>query len=115
MIRRENSAKIFVVKQRQRFKFDEVRQRLRLTPTETRVALFVAAAFVLGLVTKCYRGAHPSSAPAQTHSGTMPASASSQTKADRPRALKTGKTTRRLRKSVEALDLSDSAMQQERQ
>jgi hypothetical protein len=47
-----------------RFKFDEVRQRFRLTPTERRVAVFVVAAFVLGLVTKCYRDAHPSPTPA---------------------------------------------------
>jgi hypothetical protein len=38
-----------------RFRFDEVRQRFRLTPTEKRVAVFVLAAFVLGLATKCYR------------------------------------------------------------
>jgi hypothetical protein len=42
-----------------RFKFDEVRQRFRLTPVERRVAIFIIAAFVLGLITKCYRDAHP--------------------------------------------------------
>jgi len=47
-----------------RFKFDEVRQRFRLTPTEKRVAVFVVAAFVLGLATKCYRDAHSSPTPA---------------------------------------------------
>jgi hypothetical protein len=47
-----------------RFKFDEVRQRFRLTPTEKRVAVFVVAAFVLGLATKCYRDAHSSPRPA---------------------------------------------------
>jgi hypothetical protein len=49
-----------VVKKNWRFKFDEVRQRFRLTPTEKRIAVFVLAAFVLGLATKCYRDAHPS-------------------------------------------------------
>ena len=48
-----------LVKKRRRFKLDEVRQRFRLTPTERRVAVFIAAAFVLGLATKCYREAHP--------------------------------------------------------
>src|SRR5207244_9926810 len=43
-----------------RFRFDEVRQRFRLTPTEKRVAAFVVAAFALGLSTKCYRDAHQS-------------------------------------------------------
>jgi hypothetical protein len=47
-----------------RFKFDEVRQRFRLTPTEKRVSVFVVAAFVLGLATKCYRDAHSSPPPA---------------------------------------------------
>jgi hypothetical protein len=48
-----------LVKRSKHFKFDEVRQRFRLTPVERRVALFIIAAFVLGLVTKCYRNAHP--------------------------------------------------------
>jgi hypothetical protein len=48
-----------VVKKNWRFRFDEVRQRFRLTPTEKRVAVFVLAALVLGLITKCYRDAHP--------------------------------------------------------
>ena len=47
-----------------RFKFAEVRHRFRLTPTEKRVAVFVVAAFVLGLATKCYRDAHASPTPA---------------------------------------------------
>jgi hypothetical protein len=47
------------LKKTRRFKFDEVREKFRLTPTERRVALFIIAAFVLGLVTKCYRDAHP--------------------------------------------------------
>jgi len=53
-----------VVKNNWRFKFAEVRQRLRLTPTEKRVAAFVLAAVVLGLATKCYRDAHLTSTPA---------------------------------------------------
>jgi hypothetical protein len=54
----------FALKAGGRFRFDEVRQRFRLTPTEKRVAVFVVAAFVLGLATKCYRDAHPSPTPA---------------------------------------------------
>jgi hypothetical protein len=50
----------FVVKKNWRLKFDTVRQRFRLIPTEKRVAVFVLAAFMLGLITKCYRDAHPS-------------------------------------------------------
>jgi hypothetical protein len=46
------------LKKLRRFRFDEVRQRFRLTPTEKRVAAFVLAAFVLGLATKCYRDTH---------------------------------------------------------
>ena len=53
-----------VVKNNWRFKFGEARQRFRLTPTEKRVAVFVLAAVVLGLATKCYRYAHFSSTPA---------------------------------------------------
>src|ERR1700730_86007 len=49
----------FVAKKRWRLRFDEVRQRFRLTPTEKRVAVFILAALVLGLITKCYRDAHP--------------------------------------------------------
>ncbi|PYJ02693.1 MAG: hypothetical protein DMF00_00825 [Verrucomicrobia bacterium] len=48
-----------MVRKTRRFKFDEVRQRFRLTPVEKRVALFIIAAFALGLVTKCYRHPHP--------------------------------------------------------
>jgi len=55
---------LFVPKRSLRFRFDEVRQRFRLTPTEKRVAVFVLAAFVLGLATKCYRDAHSSPTPA---------------------------------------------------
>jgi hypothetical protein len=44
------------------FRFDEVRQRFRLTLTEKRVAVFVLATFVLGLATKCYRDTHPQQA-----------------------------------------------------
>jgi hypothetical protein len=56
-----------VVKKNWRSKFDEVRQRFRLTPTEKRIAVFVLAAFVLGLATKCYRDAHPSASLLQPH------------------------------------------------
>src|SRR4249920_1485044 len=104
-----------MVKKSRRFKFDEVRQRFRLTPTERRVALFVVAAFVLGLVTKCYRDAHPSPIPIQTHSGKSRVSRSSSAKVDQPRAPNTGNATRPTRKPAEKLDLSDSAAKQDHQ
>jgi hypothetical protein len=97
-----------VVKKNWRFKFDEVRQRFRLTPTERRVALFVLAAFLLGLVTKCYRDGHPSPAPAQTDSDMTMRSMSTSKKASvQPRDPPEGSP-----KSVEKLDLSDSATKQ---
>jgi hypothetical protein len=111
----KNSAKVFVLKKRRRFKFDEVRQRFRLTSTEKRVAVFIVAAFVLGLITKCYRDAHSSPTPVQTHPGSTRASASSRTEADRSRGPKAGNATRRPRKSAEKLDLSDSAAEHEDQ
>jgi len=43
--------------------FDQVRQRFRLPSSEKRVVVFVLTAFLLGLVTKCYRDAHPSPPP----------------------------------------------------
>src|SRR5580765_7966252 len=104
-----------VVKKSRRFKFDEVRQRFRLTSTERRVAVFVAVAFVLGLVTKCYRDAHPSPTPVQTHSGKSRVSRSSSAKVDQPDARNAGEAARRTRKSAEKLDLSDSATRQEYQ
>jgi hypothetical protein len=104
-----------VVKKSLRFKFDEVRQRFRLTPTERRVAVFVAAAFVLGLVTKCYRDAHPSPTLLQTHSGRSGTPVSSRAKIKQPGALNTGQAARRPPKSAEKLDLSDSATKQEHQ
>jgi hypothetical protein len=103
-----------VVKKTRRFKFDEVTQRFRLTPTERRVVVFVASAFVLGLITKCNRDAHPSPTPVQTHPGSSRASAS-RAKAGQPGALKTDEATGRTRKSAEKLDLSDSATKQEHQ
>jgi hypothetical protein len=111
----KNLATLFVVKKSQRFKFDEVRQRFRLTSTERRVAVFVAAAFVLGLVTKCYRDAHPSPTPLQTHSGRSGPSLSSRAKTKQPGALNTGQAARRTQKSAEKLDLSDSGAKQEHQ
>jgi hypothetical protein len=113
--KRGKTPQVFVVKKNLHFKFDEVRQRFRLTPTERRVVVFVAAAFVLGLVTKCYRDAHPSPTPVQTHSSRARASASFRAKADQPGALKTGEAARRTRKSAEKLDLSDSGTKQEHQ
>ena len=111
-----------MVKKSRRFKFDEVRQRFRLTPTERGVAVFVAAAFVLGLVTKCYRDAHPSPTPIERHSTTMKSMSRSRSpstskrkirKAHDTRAVKPGDPARRLPKSEEKLDLSDSATKQE--
>ena len=107
------SRSYFVVKRRRRFKLDDVRQRFRLTPTEKRVALFVAAAFVLGLVTKCYRDAHPSPIPVQTHSGKSRVPGSFSASVDQPGAPNAGETARRRRRSTEKLDLSDSATKQE--
>jgi hypothetical protein len=49
--------------------FDYARQRFRLTSMEKRVVLFVLAAFVLGLVTKCYRDGHPTRAPEKFNHG----------------------------------------------
>ena len=58
-----------MVAKRWRFKLDQARQRFRLTSTEMRVIVFVLAAFVIGLVTKCYRDAHPSPAPGGSDRG----------------------------------------------
>ena len=41
-----------------------LRQRFLLTPSEKRLAIFILAAFVLGLGTKYYRDTHSSPAPA---------------------------------------------------
>ena len=49
---------------KRRLTLDRLRQKFILTPTEKRVAVFVVAAFVLGLGTKCYREAHSSPPPA---------------------------------------------------
>ena len=49
---------------KRRLAFDRLRQKFILTPTEKRVAVFVVAAFVLGLATKCYRDKHSSPTPA---------------------------------------------------
>ena len=77
-----------------RFKFTEVRHRLRLTPTEKRVVLFVLAAFVLGLITECYRDAHPSPVLPQSNPGKARASAFvGATQPDQERRLSTGART----------------------
>ncbi|PYK66847.1 MAG: hypothetical protein DME50_04315 [Verrucomicrobia bacterium] len=55
------------LKKRQRFKFDQLRQRLILTPAEKRVVIFILVAFLLGLVTKYYRHAHSSPALSQSN------------------------------------------------
>ena len=96
---------------RQRFKLDELRQRFRLTQTEKRVAVFVAAAFMLGLVTKCYRDAHPSPTPGavQAHPRTTMIGSTTSKKAYETRAVESGDRTKRARKSEEKLNLPDSA------
>jgi hypothetical protein len=43
----------------ERWKWEELKHRLVLTPEEKRAVTFVVAAFILGLGTKCYRDAHP--------------------------------------------------------
>jgi len=52
-----------------RSRLHQARQKFRLTSAEKRVVTFVLAAFVLGLVTKCYRDAHPSPAPSRSDRG----------------------------------------------
>ena len=53
-----------VLKFPERWKWDELKHRLVLTPEEKRVVIFVVAAFILGLGTKCYRD-HRSQPPLQ--------------------------------------------------
>jgi hypothetical protein len=113
--KRGKTPQVFVVKKSRRFKFDAMRQRFRLTPTEGRVVVFVAATFVLGLITKCYRDANPSPAPVQTYSGKSRVPRSSSAKVEQPGAPNAGEATRRMRKSAEKLDLLDSATKQEHQ
>jgi hypothetical protein len=112
---RKNFAKVFVVKKSRRFKFDEVRQRFRLTPTERRVVVFVASAFVLGLITKCYRDAQPSPTPVQTHPAGTRTSSSPPAKVDQPPVLNADQAPKRRRKSAEKLDLPDAAAEHEHQ
>jgi hypothetical protein len=45
------------------WKWDELRQKLLLTREEKRVIIFILAAIVLGLGTKCYRDKHPPPLP----------------------------------------------------
>jgi len=102
-----------VVKKSQRFQLDDVRERFRLTSIERRVVLFVAAAFVLGLATKCYRDAHPSPAPVETHPGRTVTSLTRNTsEANQTRAMKPGDPAKRRRKSAEKDNLPDLAQEQ---
>jgi hypothetical protein len=95
-----------VIKKSWRFKFDDVRQRFRLTATEKWVALFVLAAFVLGLITKCYRDSHRSPVPSQS-AATPKVFVSS-------RADKAGEPPRkRVRKSKQAAVSSEPALEHE--
>jgi hypothetical protein len=104
-----------VVSKRRHFKLDEVRQRFRLTSTEIRVTAFVAVAFVLGLVTKCYRDAHSSPTPVKTQPRRTVTSMNRRMskKADQTRAMKLRDPARRSPKSEEKLDLSNSATKQD--
>jgi hypothetical protein len=43
----------------ERWHWDELRHKFVLTPEEKRVILFLIAALLLGLMTKCYRDTHP--------------------------------------------------------
>ena len=43
----------------ERWQWEELRHRFVLTPEEKHVILFVVAAFLLGVGTKCYRDTHP--------------------------------------------------------
>jgi len=102
-----------VVKKSRQFQLDQVRERFHLTSIERRVALFVAAAFVLGLVTKCYRDAHPSPPPVETHTGRTVTSMSTIKKANQTRAMKPNDPAKRTRKSAEKDNLPDSAQEQQ--
>jgi len=77
------------------------------------VALFVFAAFLLGLITKCYRDGHPSPAPVQTNSDTTMRSMSTSKKAYKKPPAPPRDPAKGMPKSVEKLDLSDSATKQE--
>src|SRR6266513_309792 len=100
-------------------------QRFRLTPTEQRVAVFVLAAFALGLATKCYRDAHPSPVPSQSNPGRSrlrndsrgEPQADTETTAERPGPrnvtmprIRAGKS-----KPTEKHNLSDPALDHEHQ
>jgi len=45
----------------ERWTWEELRHKLVLTPEEKRVIVFIIAALILGLGTKCYRDTHPQS------------------------------------------------------
>ena len=109
----KTAAGLFVDTKRRRFKFREVRQRFRLTPIERRVAVFIVAAFMLGLMTKCYRDAHASITAGQAHSGRTIRSMSKSKEAYQTRALNYDEAASRTRKSAEKLDLSGSGTKQE--
>jgi hypothetical protein len=71
------------------------------------------AAFMLGVVTKCYRDTHPSPAPVQTDLRRTGAAAPARAKPDQARALNRGKETREMRRSPEELNLSAVRAEQE--
>jgi hypothetical protein len=103
-----------------KIKLDEVRQRIRLTSTERRVAMFIVAAFVLGLVTKCYRDGHSSPAPvlshtAKTASMSMSETVSTSEKTYETRTAKRGDTAKRTPLFSKKNKLPDSAAEQQYQ
>ena len=104
-----------MVSKLRRFKLDEVWQRFRLTSTEIRVAGFVAAAFVLGLITKCYRDVHPSPTPVQTHPDRTVTSRSTSKEAYETRAAKSGHRARRGPRFTGKDNLPDPAPEQQYQ
>jgi hypothetical protein len=92
-----------------------VTQRFHFTPTEIRVALFVFAAFALGLVTKCYRDVHSSPVPVQNRAGTTMTSRSTSKKMYESPALNGSDAARRTQRSAEKHNLPDSAPEEEYQ
>jgi hypothetical protein len=92
----------FVIKKSWRPRFNQVREKFRLTPTEKRVAVFVLAAFVLGLVTKCSRDTHPAPPlPRSSPGKTRPAASTGVMPGKTPVAFNTpaGKRTPKSRRS----------------
>jgi hypothetical protein len=103
------------LKKRQRFNFDQLRQRLILTPAEKRVVIFILVAFLLGLGTKYYRDAHSSPAPSQSNLNTT--RARNHLQAELAPASSVTPARKRTRKSAgtEKLNLSEPIVEHEHQ